>query len=79
MSAASQKQALLVLRAAFDWLVKVRYLAGSPWAAVKDPTVVEQVDKMDIERALPKDLWDKVIDVLADRAAFPENQQDRVA
>lgn len=34
---------------------------------------------MDIERALPKDLWDKVIDVLADRAAFPENQQDRVA
>lgn len=79
MSAASQKQALLVLRAAFDWLVKVRYLAGSPWAAVKDPTVVEQVDKMDIERALPKDLWDKVIGVLADRAAFPENQQDRVA
>lgn len=79
MSAASQKQALLVLRAAFDWLVKVRYLAGSPWAAVKDPTVVEQVDKMDVERALPKDLWDKVIGVLADRAAFPENQQDRVA
>jgi len=79
MSAASQKQALLVLRAAFDWLVKVRYLAGSPWAAVKDPTVVEQVDKMDVERALPKDLWDKVIGALADRAAFPENQQDRVA
>jgi site-specific recombinase XerD len=79
MSAASQKQALLVLRAAFDWLVKVRYLSGSPWAAVKDPTVVEQVEKMDIERALPKDLWDKVTGVLAERAAIPENQQDRVA
>jgi len=79
MSAASQKQALLVLRAAFDWLVKVRYLAGSPWAAVKDPTVVEQVDKIDVERALPKDLWDKVIGVLVERAAVPENQQDRVA
>lgn len=79
MSAASQKQALLVLRATFDWLVKVRYLSGSPWAAVKDPTVIEQVEKMDIERALPKDLWDKVIDVLSERAAVPENQQDRVA
>jgi site-specific recombinase XerD len=79
MSAASQKQALLVLRAAFDWLVKVRYLAGSPWAAVKDPTVVEQVEQMDIERALPEDLWDKVIGVLTEKAAIPKNQQDRVA
>jgi len=79
MSAASQKHALLVLRAAFDWLVKVRYLAGSPWAAVKDPTVVEQVDAINIERALPKDLWDKVIAVLSERAAIPANQQDRVA
>jgi len=79
MSAASQKQALLVLRAAFDWLVKVRYLQGSPWSAVKDPTVVEQVEKMNTERALPKDLWDKVIGVLVERAAIPENKQDRVA
>ena len=79
MSAASQKQALLVLRAAFDWFVKVRYLAGSPWAAVNDPKVVQQVETMDIDRALPKDLWDVVIGVLADRAAVPENQQDRVA
>ena len=37
MSAESQKQAVLVLRAAFEWLVKVRYLAGNPWVAVKDP------------------------------------------
>lgn len=79
MSAASQKHALLVLRATFDWLVKVRYLAGSPWAAVKDPIVVEQIAKMDIERALPVELWDKVVGVLGQRAAVPENQQDRVA
>jgi site-specific recombinase XerD len=79
MSADSQKHALLVLRAAFDWLVKVRYLAGSPWVAVKDPSIVEQVDKMNIERALPVDLWDKVISVLTQRASAPENQQDRVA
>jgi integrase len=79
MSAGSQKHALLVLRAAFDWLVKVRYLAGSPWAAVKDPIVVEQIEKIDVDRALPVDLWDKVIGVLEQRAAAPENQQDRVA
>ena len=79
MSAASQRQALLVLRAAFEWLVKVRYLLGTPWAAVKDPKVEEKADEMDIDRALPKDLWDIVINVLTDRAALPENQQDRVA
>ena len=79
MSAASQKQALLVLRAAFDWFVKVRYLAGSPWAAVSDPKVVQQVEMMDIDRALPEELWDVVISVLTDRTAMPENQQDRVA
>jgi integrase len=79
MSAASQRQALLVLRAAFEWLVKVRYLLGTPWAAVKDIKVEEKADEMDIDRALPKDLWDIVIKVLTERAALPENQQDRVA
>lgn len=79
MSPASQRQALLVLRAAFEWLVKVRYLLGTPWAAVKDPNVEEKAEDMDIDRALPKDLWDSVIRVLSERAALPENQQDRVA
>lgn len=79
MSARSQRQALLVLRAAFDWFVKVRYLAGNPWAAVSDPKVIKEADEMDIDRALPRDLWDVVISVLSERAADPENYQDRVA
>jgi integrase/recombinase XerD len=37
LSPASQKYAVRALRAAFDWLVDVRYLAGSPWRAVRDP------------------------------------------
>jgi len=79
MSAASQKQAMLVLRGAFDWLVKVRYLAGNPWVAVKDPKVVKQVDEMQIDRALTKSAWDAVIDVLTQLASTAENYQDRVA
>ncbi|CAB3774486.1 hypothetical protein [Paraburkholderia humisilvae] len=45
------------LRAAFAWLVDVRYLAGNPWKAVKDPVVVEREVDMDIGRALPASLW----------------------
>lgn len=79
MSAASQKQAILVLRGAFDWLVKVRYLAGNPWVAVKDPKVVRQAEEMQIDRALPRSAWDAVVDVLTRQAEAEENHQDRVA
>lgn len=79
MSAESQKYAVLVLRALFDWLVKVRYLAGNPWAAVKDPIVVQQAEEMQIDRALNKDTWRTVLDVLKERGAAEENVQDRVA
>jgi site-specific recombinase XerD len=52
MSADSQKYAVQVLRSMFDWLVKVRYLAGNPWAAVKDPVVVQQAEDMQDRVAL---------------------------
>ena len=52
MAPTSQKYALTVLRAAFDYWVKVRYLAGNPWTAVKDPVVVREVDDIQVHRAL---------------------------
>ncbi|WP_415873827.1 tyrosine-type recombinase/integrase [Burkholderia ubonensis] len=55
------------LRAAFTWLVAVRYLAGNPWAAVTDPSVVKRVRKLQVERALPLDLWTRVRATLAER------------
>jgi hypothetical protein len=44
-------------RAAFIWLVDVRYLTGNPWKAVNDPRVVQRQTTMQIQRALPADLW----------------------
>lgn len=79
MSAASQKHAVRVLRAAFDWLVKVRYLAGNPWTAVKDPVVVRQAEEMKIDRALTKAAWTTLLDILEQRGRVEENVQDRVA
>jgi integrase len=79
MSAASQKQAIAILRAMFDWLVKVRYLGGNPWTAVKDPIVVEEAEPIQVDRALNKDAWNIVVGVLAKRAEVAENHQDRVA
>ncbi|CAB3770761.1 tyrosine-type recombinase/integrase [Paraburkholderia humisilvae] len=57
LTADTQKYAVRALRAAFAWLVDVRYLAGNPWKAVKDPVVVEREVDVDIGRALPASLW----------------------
>ena len=57
LSLESQLYAVRTLRAAFEWLVKVRYLAGNPCAAVTDPKPVKRARKLQIERALPFDLW----------------------
>ncbi|MFC0403120.1 site-specific integrase [Paraburkholderia rhizosphaerae] len=58
-SADTQKYAVRALRAAFAWLVDVRYLAGNPWQAVRDPVVIERETDMDIGRALPAGLWQR--------------------
>ncbi|WP_372450082.1 phage integrase family protein [Paraburkholderia aspalathi] len=56
----SQRYAVRVLRAAFDWLVKVRYLAGNPWVAVTDPATDTPEYAIRVDRALPLQLWTKV-------------------
>ncbi|KVN07018.1 integrase [Burkholderia sp. MSMB1552] len=64
----SQRYAVRAIRAAFTWLVAVRYLAGNPWAAVTDPNVVKRVRRLQAERALPLDLWTRVRATLAERS-----------
>ncbi|WP_082709796.1 site-specific integrase [Burkholderia sp. TSV86] len=68
LSADSQRYAVRAIRAAFAWLVDVRYLAGNPWRAVTDPNVVKRARKLQVERAWPLDLWTRVRAFLADRA-----------
>lgn len=70
----SQRQAVVVLRAAFDYLVKVRYLAGNPWVAVRDPRVAGTVYPMQIERALGRPLWATLTAVLGEHAAAGETR-----
>jgi integrase len=57
LSVDSQAYAVRTLRAAFAWLVDVRYLAGNPWAAVTDPATVTREVAVQVERALPAALW----------------------
>jgi site-specific recombinase XerC len=57
LSPESQRYAVRALRAAFAWLVDVRYLAGNPWTSVTDPVIVERENLLKVERALPADLW----------------------
>jgi site-specific recombinase XerD len=42
----SQHYAVRAIRAAFTWLVHMRYLAGNPWRAVTDPVTVKRVRKL---------------------------------
>lgn len=79
MSAQSQKQAVLILRAAFDYLVRARYLGGNPWTVVNDPPVVTEDNPIQIDRALSAEAWEALIETLERRAAVREHSQDRVA
>ncbi|ASL48911.1 Tyrosine recombinase XerC (plasmid) [Burkholderia sp. AD24] len=60
MSAETQKYAVRALRAAFAWLVDVRYLAGNPWKVVKDPVIIERESALQLDRALPASLWSRL-------------------
>ena len=77
LSPESQRYAVRTIRAAFTWLVHVRYLAGNPWRAVTDPAVVKRARKLQIERALPLDLWMLLRTTLAGRAALPAEDGKR--
>jgi integrase len=87
LSADSQAYAVRVLRAAYAWLVEVRYLAGNPWSAVHEPTTVTRELSVQIHRALPASLWAQVRKALntrcdnkaADRATDEECRQWRAA
>lgn len=79
LSPESQKQAIQILRTAMGWLHKVRYLGGNPWAAVGDPQVDQQINTIQIERALPSELYESVVAQLTAQAASPENTQVRIA
>jgi integrase len=45
------------LRAAFAWLVDIRYLAGNPWRASRDPAVTAREADIRVDRALSSSLW----------------------
>jgi site-specific recombinase XerD len=79
LSPESQKQAVQILRTAMGWLHKVRYLGGNPWAAVGDPQVNQQLNAIQIERALPSDLYERVVAMLTTESQKPENAQTRIA
>lgn len=57
LSPESQRYAVQVLRSFFEWLIRVRYLGGNPWATVADPSVDERELEMAIDKALPAQLW----------------------
>lgn len=79
LSPESQKQAIQILRTAMGWLHKVRYLGGNPWAAVGDPQVDQQINTIQIERALSSELYESVVAQLNAQAESPENTQARIA
>jgi integrase len=67
LAADSQAYAVRVLRAAFAWLVEVRYLAGNPWSAVHEPATVTRELSVQVHRALPAKLWAQVRNALDER------------
>lgn len=60
LSHESQRYAHLALRAFFKYLVGVRYLAANTWAAVSSALVEKQIHQIQIGKALPAELWEKL-------------------
>lgn len=63
-SANTCRYAIQVIRTFFTYLVNVRYLAGNPWVTVTDPKVEQSIIPLQIEKALPKALWHKLLTAL---------------
>lgn len=59
----SQRYSIQALRTFFDWLVRVRYLGGNPWVTVADPVVDVKEVPIDIDKALPLELWLRLVKV----------------
>lgn len=60
-SANSQEYAIRCLAAFFRWLVAVRYLWGNPWVAVSPVRTDKGRAPLQINKALPATLWDKLV------------------
>ncbi|QGZ66956.1 phage integrase family protein [Paraburkholderia acidisoli] len=78
LSPESQVYAVRVLRAAFAWLVDMRYLAGNPWKGVRDPETIRREGEIQIERALNGELWSDVRAHVRRRCAAAESQRWRI-
>ena len=72
LSPPSQRYAVQAIRSFFEWLVRVRYLAGNPWVAVADPRVAQEINAIQIEKALSGDLWVKLVNILDARSSESE-------
>lgn len=73
LSADSQAYAVRTLRMAFDWLVKVRYLAGNPFSAVTLPATLTREWSLQVERALAPELLRTLRDALDAHCARPDD------
>lgn len=62
LSKESQSYAIQVINGCFNYLVKLRYLGGNPWAGVNRPAMVKRLKKLQIGKAIPSELWAKLTD-----------------
>ncbi|WP_430233312.1 phage integrase family protein [Paraburkholderia tropica] len=78
LSPESQLYAVRVMRAAFAWLVDMRYLAGNPWKGVRDPVTIQREGEIQIERALTPQLWADIREHTRRQSAPAGNQRWRI-
>ena len=78
-SPTSQKYAIQVIRTCFAWLVDVRYLAGNPWVAVKDPVTDKKEHILQIEKALRLEVWNQLVEALDAACIGANGNQFRIA
>lgn len=79
MKPQSQRLAVVILRSAFDWLVKVRYLGSNSWVTAKDSAVTKRKHLMKIDRVFRRETWQAVVEILQRLGEVEAIRQTRIA
>lgn len=60
LAPSAQRYAVIVIESFFAWLQDMRYLAGNPWRGVRKPKPIKRLKAIQIDKALPSSLWEKL-------------------
>lgn len=77
LNAKSQVQAMTILKALCEWLMRRGYLDSNPFDGVPQLNITDE--RLNLRKAFPEPVWDTLVDWLEEQSQPPANAQIRAA